>query len=205
MAEFIPFSNNYTDRSTDTGFQFEFHCDRCGDGVRSSFQASATGTVSTVLDAASNLFGGFFNAASTVGRVRDVTWQRSHDAAFRRASDEVMSNFTRCSRCTHYVCQRCWNEQFDLCADCAPDMAGELAVTRTQAAIEQMREKVYASAQFSGDISAKSVRCPACGAPAGDMKFCGECGTSLALRRCANGHDVANGMKFCGECGGKVV
>ena len=205
MAELIAFTNNYTDRSTETGFQFEFHCDRCGDGVRSNFQTSATGTVSTLLGAASNLLGGFFNAASTVDRVRDATWQRSRDAAFKRASEEVMPSFNRCSRCTSYVCQRCWNEQFGLCATCAPDMGGELAAMRSDVALQQMRDKVMESSQFSGDIAAKHVNCPACGAAVGDMKFCSECGASLVLRRCTNGHELGPGMKFCGECGAKAA
>lgn len=201
MANFIPFTNNYTDRSTRTGFQFEFHCDRCGDGVRSSFQASAMGTVSTVLNAGSSLLGSLWGAAGTVDRVYDATWERTHDAAFQRASEEVMPHFTRCPRCTGYVCKACWNEQFGLCAGCAPDMAGELAATRSAAAVEQMREQVMNTTQFSDDIAARHVSCPGCGAPAGDMKFCGECGTPLGLKRCPNGHTLGPGMNFCGECG----
>src|SRR3712207_8965772 len=37
------FTRNYTDHSNDTGYQFEFHCDKCGNGHRSAFQASALG------------------------------------------------------------------------------------------------------------------------------------------------------------------
>ena len=173
VATLIPFTNNYTDRSTRTGFQFEFHCDRCGDGVRSSFQPSAMGTISTILNAGASLLGSFWRAAGTFDHVHDATWERSHDAAFQRAGDEVKPHFTRCSRCTGYVCAACWNEQFGLCAGCTPDMAGELAAERSRVAYEQMREQVTAAAQFSGNIAARHVSCPACGTPAGDMKFCG--------------------------------
>ena len=43
--------------------------------------------------------------------------------------------------------------------------------------------------------------CAVCGAtnPA-SQKFCGECGTGLALV-CPNGHENQPGQKFCGECG----
>ena len=41
MAKHIEFVNNYNDLSTDTGFQFEFMCNRCGSGFRTRFQASA--------------------------------------------------------------------------------------------------------------------------------------------------------------------
>lgn len=54
----IQFTRNYRDLSTDAGFQFEFFCDRCGNGYQTEFQASAMGTATNILDAASNLFGG---------------------------------------------------------------------------------------------------------------------------------------------------
>ena len=44
----IEFTSNYSDLSTNQGFQFEFNCDRCGGGYRSNFKPSATGTVSSV-------------------------------------------------------------------------------------------------------------------------------------------------------------
>jgi hypothetical protein len=204
MAEQIAFTNNYRDLSTDTGFQFEFHCDRCGDGVRSEFKPSMLGTASTVLNMASNLFGGLFGAANAASGARNATWEHEHDGAFRSAAAEVRPHFTRCPRCTGYVCRSCWNEAAGLCANCAPDMGSELAAARSDAALQQMREQVMASKQFSGDIAAKPTTCPECGTPTGDAKFCGECGASLALRRCPNGHTVPNGMRFCGECGSPV-
>ena len=37
------FTRNYSDHSNDQGFQFEFHCDKCGNGYRSTFHASTLG------------------------------------------------------------------------------------------------------------------------------------------------------------------
>ena len=62
----IQFTRNYHDESTDTGFQFEFYCDRCGNGYQTEFQASGLGTVTNALDVASNLFGGFFGMLPTL-------------------------------------------------------------------------------------------------------------------------------------------
>jgi class 3 adenylate cyclase/tetratricopeptide (TPR) repeat protein len=46
------------------------------------------------------------------------------------------------------------------------------------------------------------VNCPACGTPnEASRKFCGECGTSLAVACPACGTPNAPGTKFCGECG----
>jgi hypothetical protein len=39
----IFFTDNYQDRSTNDGYQFEFYCRRCGNGYTSSFQHSVTG------------------------------------------------------------------------------------------------------------------------------------------------------------------
>ena len=64
MSEKIEFTRNYSDQSTNQGFQFEFYCDRCGTGYRTHFQPFALGTVSNALDAASNLFGGIFGQAA---------------------------------------------------------------------------------------------------------------------------------------------
>ncbi len=49
MSDKIAFTRNYTDHSTNQGFQFEFHCDRCGTGYRTRFQASTLGTISNAL------------------------------------------------------------------------------------------------------------------------------------------------------------
>jgi class 3 adenylate cyclase/tetratricopeptide (TPR) repeat protein len=44
--------------------------------------------------------------------------------------------------------------------------------------------------------------CPACGAPnVGSRKFCGECGSVLALLCVACGSANEPGVRFCGECG----
>jgi hypothetical protein len=53
----IQFTRNHTDHSTDKGYQFEFFCDRCGNGFKSEFQASAVGIAATALRAAGGFFG----------------------------------------------------------------------------------------------------------------------------------------------------
>src|SRR5690349_10903689 len=45
----IQFTRNYRDLSTDKGYQFEFYCDRCGSGHRTTFKATAGGVVSDLL------------------------------------------------------------------------------------------------------------------------------------------------------------
>ena len=54
----IPFTRNYTDHSNDTGYQFEFHCDKCGNGYRSTFRTSKLGMGSKIAKGLGSLFGG---------------------------------------------------------------------------------------------------------------------------------------------------
>ncbi|HZK17291.1 MAG TPA: hypothetical protein VFC66_03515, partial [Anaerolineaceae bacterium] len=63
----IEFTNNYDDLSTNEGFRFEFKCERCNTGYRTSFQPYAIGKVSGALDTAGSLFGGLFSQVSTLG------------------------------------------------------------------------------------------------------------------------------------------
>jgi len=82
----IQFTRNYTDQSTNQGFQFEFYCDRCGTGYRTRFQASAHGTVTSALDAARSFFGGFLGQVADLGeKARSDTRKKAHDEAFEKA------------------------------------------------------------------------------------------------------------------------
>lgn len=60
----IPFTSNYADLSTSRGFQFKFHCLKCGNGYMSTFEASALGTAAAAAQAISGLFGGVFGGAA---------------------------------------------------------------------------------------------------------------------------------------------
>jgi class 3 adenylate cyclase/tetratricopeptide (TPR) repeat protein len=50
------------------------------------------------------------------------------------------------------------------------------------------------------------ITCPSCGAenPA-DKRFCGDCGSALAIVCATCGAESAPGKKFCGECGAQLV
>jgi class 3 adenylate cyclase/tetratricopeptide (TPR) repeat protein len=53
---------------------------------------------------------------------------------------------------------------------------------------------------------ADTVTCPSCGSEnEGGRKFCGECGTALALTCSSCGTANPPGTKFCGECGSALV
>jgi membrane protease subunit (stomatin/prohibitin family) len=215
MSDGIEFASNYHDLSTDRGFQFEFYCNRCHSGYRTSFKPWAVGTASAVLDTASGLFGGLFGSAATVSdRVRSATWEKAHDGAFASALDEVKPSFVQCPRCSSWVCREsCWNTKRGLCKGCAPDMGVEMSAAQASRSVEEVWAHA-AMAEEDKHLDEKEWRetiratCPSCEAPlATNAKFCPECGAKLqSAARCTHcGTKLNPGAKFCPECGEKVT
>jgi membrane protease subunit (stomatin/prohibitin family) len=214
MAGEIEFVSNYSDLSTDRGFQFEFYCNRCGSGYRTEFRPWAVGTASNVLEAASGLFGGVLGRAADVGeRVRSAGWQRARDAAFRQALTDIRPAFVQCPRCSTWVCRKsCWNTKRGLCKECAPDLGVEMSAAQASRSVEEVWAHA-AMAEEDKHLDTKEWRqtiratCPNCEAPlATNAKFCPQCGAKLkAEAHCAEcGALLTPGAKFCPECGNKV-
>lgn len=213
MAAHIPFTDNYEDLSTDRGFQFRFFCERCGNGYMSSFQASVTGMAGDALPVAGGLLGGFFGrAADSMYDVQRAVGGPAHDAALRKAVDELRPRFHQCQRCGQWVCgDVCWNLDRKQCVSCSPKMDQEIAAIESEATISQLREKAMSQLDLAGGVELRSAvgptACPCCGARvAVGTKFCGECGANVkAKSTCAVcGAEANPGAKFCGECGGKL-
>src|SRR5512136_2102074 len=82
----IQFTRNHSDHSTDKGYQFEFFCDRCGNGFMSEFKASMTGMAASALHAAGDIFGGVFGRAGAGSyEIQRAVAGPAHDRAFREA------------------------------------------------------------------------------------------------------------------------
>jgi len=204
----IEFTRNHRDLSTNQGFQFEFFCDRCGNGHQTEFQSSATGLIAEALDTAGGLLGGIFGRAASVGRtVHSAAWEKAHDKAFADAIEQAQPHFHQCQRCGRWVDSVCWNDERNLCKDCAPDLEEEYSAIQTQAAIEDAREKARAVDYVAAEKFKKTVvaGCPHCGAKVTGGKFCPECGQPLAAEKyCAGcGAKMKAEAKFCPDCGAK--
>jgi hypothetical protein len=213
MSEVIEFVSNYSDRSTDQGFQFEFSCNRCGAGYRTKFQSWATGTVANVLDGASSLFGGIFGQAANIGeRVKSAGWQKARDDAFSAAIKEIRPSFVQCPKCQSWVCRaKCWNNKRGMCKGCAPDLAVEMSAAQSSKAVEEIWAGAQTADEDKVDPNAwkETVKasCPQCGVPlATNAKFCPECGAKLnTAQHCTEcGAKMTPGAKFCPECGHKA-
>ncbi|WP_333787636.1 zinc ribbon domain-containing protein [Methanomethylovorans sp.] len=216
MSGKIEFTRNYSDQSTNQGFQFEFYCDRCGTGYRTRFKASAIGKVTGALDAASGLFGGIFGRAADLSeRARSAGWEQAHDAAFVEAMQELKPDFIQCPRCSSWVCKKsCWNDKKGLCKDCSPDIAVEMAAAQSSRTVEEIWAHSKMAEEDREVLKEESWRagvraaCPECNAPLSDpkVKFCPECGAKIQKDVFCTGcgAKLEPGVKFCGECGQKV-
>ena len=226
----IQFVRNYDDLSSDRGFQFKFHCDKCGNGFMTQFETSTVGMAESVLGVASSLLGGWASSAGNAAReVERAVGGKLHDAALARAVEEARPNFRQCGRCGRWVCsQVCWNGQANLCNECAPDFTQQLAASQAQAKVEAARVQLNAKAGTTNYVSdvdmsagayvqaptaasntqAAKKLCGQCGAEIGDAKFCPECGkpaVAAAPAHCPQCGAETKGGKFCRECGTKLT
>jgi membrane protease subunit (stomatin/prohibitin family) len=207
----IQFTRNNTDHSTDKGYQFEFFCDRCGNGFMSEFQASMTGMASSALRAAGSMFGGIFGSASAGSyEIERAVRGPAHDSAFKAAIEAVKPSFRQCPKCSKWACvNTCWNGQRGLCHDCAPDLATEIAAAQAQTTVDQVKDKVRGQDLTKDlDLTSEAVAlCPSCGARTEGAKFCPECGKPLRPKnecgRCGAKFEAK--AKFCPECGNKLA
>jgi len=207
----IWFSGNYDDLSTDKGYQFKFHCDKCGNGYMSTFKTSTLGMASSALQAAGSLFGGLFGgAANSAYEIQRAVGGPAHDAALKEASEEISKQFKQCTRCGKWVCEPiCWNKKMQLCEWCAPDLDEEMAAAQAEAAREQVqvkaREVDWLKQRDVGTVT--GAVCPSCGAKSQGGKFCAECGAPFSTKKHCNkcGAEAEGQPKFCPECGQKYA
>jgi predicted amidophosphoribosyltransferase len=71
--------------------------------------------------------------------------------------------------------------------------------------VKDIRTKADETEVFTGEVEKRTTICPECGQPAGEGKFCTNCGAPLAQTQCPNcGAQLKPGIKFCSECGTKL-
>lgn len=211
MTGIIPFTDNYDDLSNPDGYQFEFHCERCGNGYRSPFQPDIKEKGRGFLRAAGDLFGGGLGELSDAAD--SMNWDegtnsKAKDKALAEAVEAVRDEFVQCRGCGDWVCKSvCWNAEIGQCVTCSPVVAEELSRAQAAAQIEQIQEKVKET-DWTKDLNIGTrtkVKCPSCNASVDGGKFCPECGEKLAKTGfCSEcGATLNEDAKFCPECGTK--
>src|SRR5947207_5172902 len=153
------FTRNHRDHSNDGGYQFEFFCDKCGNGHRSTYQTSGMGLASSLLKAAGSIFGGgLLQAGWGADHVKDALRGPAWDSAFKSAIEECKPQFRQCTRCGIWACPEvCWNEARGLCENCAPNLNEQAAAIQAQVAVEQTWEKARGADQMRGLDVAEQV------------------------------------------------
>ena len=210
MAEIVAFTDNIRDLSNQEGYQFEFVCERCGNGYRSPYQADVKEKGRGLLRAATSLLGDrveslgkLNNAAATLDR---GTNSAQKDKAMKSAVEAVKDQFKQCRNCGNWVCVPvCWNDDIGQCLTCSPSVAEEVAHAQAVAQSRQIQEKAE-TVDWTKDIDIATrakVTCPNCNAKIDGGKFCPECGFALSKKKFCKecGAESAEGVKFCAECG----
>lgn len=210
MSDIVRFTNNYSDHSNDTGYQFEFFCERCGNGYKSGFDSSGLRMGSKLARGLGGLLGGLGGAADVADSLSDMTNSQAKDKALRKAVGEIAPLFNQCHGCGNWVCKEiCWNDESQQCVNCAPKVEQSIATMQSQARRDQLQQKITETNYTEGfNVERTQVAlCPHCGAEAvAGAKFCGDCGKQMTpTGMCGKcGTQAPAGTKFCPECGTKL-
>lgn len=208
MSDLVPFTDNFSDLSNPDGYQFEFRCERCGNGYRSAFRSDPRAAGQRLARGIGNLFGGQVSQfTSMADRLLDRgTNSPAKDQALRAATAEIAPKFHQCRACSDWVCDDvCWNDGVGQCVRCSPIAVEELAQLQAEARRRQVQERLE-TVDLVGGVDLKSQarpRCGACGAQSHGGKFCGECGSPLVVVATCTGCGSENpsGARFCSSCG----
>ena len=213
MPKTIEFVSQVEDLSTDKGYQFKFHCDKCRQGYTSTYKPAALGVAAGLLDTAGGVFEGlgslFGKGRQAAQGVQETLGGKAHSDAQAQAVEEVKPQFRHCPRCGHWVCvAACWNEREGMCEACAPSVDEESASARARLTVQQIEKKLSEQDLTKGiDVTAPSrvVKCAKCGADlAAGARFCGGCGEPVQTAKatfCAQCGTKLSGEKFCPSCG----
>jgi hypothetical protein len=211
VPEHYAFTDNVRDLSNSNGYQFEFVCERCGNGYRSPFVRDKVDLGRNILRSVGDLIGGSGHRLSQVANAME--WNRgtnsaAKDRAMDNAVETVREEFRQCRGCGDWACHDvCWNTAIGQCLTCSPAVAEEISRAQAAAQVRQIQQQAETVDWTSNlDISNRTtVTCPGCWAKVAGGKFCSSCGTSLGTvavpcRSCGFEQNAV-GAAFCADCG----
>ena len=196
------FTRRYVDRSKNTGFQFEFFCDRCNKGHMTPFRIHALGVVTSIWDATDwkkekEKDFDFDTLKKDVSRLflKGKAWIE----AYTNAVEEAQKYFKHCARCLKWVCPKsCFNPRANLCQGCAPLTEAELAALKAEERRKEAAKPVV-------DAVDAPRTCPHCGKSNPVATFCADCGKKVVqdifCPSCGAKWSTEKKMRFCPRCG----
>ncbi len=199
------FTRRYVDRSKNTGFQFEFFCDKCNKGHLTPFRIHALGVVTSIWDATDwkkekEKDFDFDTLKKDVSRLflKGKAWIE----AYTNAVEEAQKYFKHCARCLKWVCPKsCYNPRANLCQGCAPLTEAEKAALKAE---ERRKESGSRTKEPAEAVDAPRV-CPHCGVSNPVSTFCADCGGKVVqdifCPGCGCKWSTEKKMKFCPRCG----
>ena len=215
MTDIVAFTDNIRDLSNWEGYQFEFVCERCGNGYRGPYVKDIKEKGRGFLRAANSLLGDrleslnkMSNAAETISYDRGTNSPQKNKA-MEQSVKAVREKFQQCRGCGNWVCvDVCWNHDIGQCLNCSPAIEEEVSRAQAAAQVRQVWEKAE-TVDWTKDIDIAErarLQCPHCNAKIDGGKFCPECGEKIVRKVfCGEcGTEAAEGVKFCSECGTKL-
>ena len=169
LPDGVTFGDNCNDQSDDSGFQFEFTCEGCGESWRTPYKRYAAGAAGDLLNAAGSLLGGVLSGAGEAAdRVRQAGYRAARDQALKEAVREAETHFHLCPACHNHFCAKCWSTSSAACTSCVESGAAKKA------------PKPKKTAKPAPAEAKPKAFCPACGEKTPpEAKFCPACGGKL--------------------------
>ncbi len=212
MGEFV--IESYDDLCDESGFQFEFRCEKCGRPFKSEYVKSrnvAARNKNEKLGNAAAFLGGLFGGkAGELGDLIDRgsdfanemagdRYEKEKQAAFEAAEAIAEKSLSHCSRCGCWFCSDCYDKKAGMCKDCAEEVAQEERDRRQEAEDrrreeEERIEEEKREAEERRREEEERAREEAEAAAEEQKHICPKCGAR-----------VPDGMRFCGNCGTAMI
>jgi hypothetical protein len=138
----IAFASNYTDLSSERGFQFKFFCGKCGNGYMSTFESNKVGAAASAVNLAASLFGGIFGGWPNGALDPKYVAGPQHDSCLGcgGAGDQPALQAMH-PLWSVGLRARVLEPESRICETCAPESRREIAAAQANAAKQQVTER----------------------------------------------------------------
>lgn len=210
---------NYDDQCNEMGFQFEFHCDICGNSFQSEFVNSSsyghrkrTEVLGNAASFVGNILGGKLGSIGDMidhgtdvinENKDDEAYLREKEEAFLEAEEEAKKHLHRCKKCNRWVCDECYNAKTGLCRDCYEEKMNE-EMYKAQEREERRKEKEEEQKEKEREQRERQKeREREQREKEKEREKAEKKAKKVVCSKC--GAEIPEGMKFCGQCGAPVI